>query len=184
MRSQKSKPSFFKLLSLTLATSQLALLPQLVLAQTPSSTATCDAVANSQLPAENSQLEEEVNTITANTISQTGITIPSLWWAKEQFDIYGGKLITNWFAYPEKQQIDLVVNRQLWTLLNYLGRYRLVNEFGTVAREYGYTLRIFNQYQKCLATYQYNINSVPPKWEIKFDPSVQDGLQINTQSTF
>jgi len=33
---------------------------------------------------------------TADTISQSELTIPSLWWAKEQF----GKLFDNWLAYP------------------------------------------------------------------------------------
>jgi len=33
--------------------------------------------------------------ITADTISQSELTIPSLWWAKEQF---GG--FDNWLAYP------------------------------------------------------------------------------------
>lgn len=108
------------------------------------------------------------------------ITEASFWWTIEQFDPFGGKLVQNWLAHPKKQQIDLVVNWQLWTLLDYLGRYRFVNQFGTVARKYGYSLNIFNQKEQCLATYKYNAVSNPPKWELYLERLGQDSLQIET----
>ncbi len=93
-------------------------------------------------------------TITADTISQGGLTVPSLWWADEQF---GGKLLDNWVAYAGTAEtparVDLIVNRQLWSLLTYLERYRFVNEFGTVARDYGYDVRVFNRQGVFLAAY-------------------------------
>ena len=104
--------------------------------------------------------------------------MPSLWWAKEQFDPFKGRLIINWFAYPQLKQIDLFVNWQLWTILDYLQRYRLIDKIGTVAREYGYALRVFNQQKQCLATYKYNSYTNPPKWEIDFPQSDEDSLQI------
>ena len=112
------------------------------------------------------------------SIVLANITLPSLWWARQQFDPFGGRLINNWLTYPEVKQINLTVNWQLWSLLDYLGRYRFINQFGTVARRYGYELHIFNQQQQCLASYQYNLESNPPKWEIKLEQSDKDSLQI------
>lgn len=111
-------------------------------------------------------------------VALAGISIPSLWWAREQFDPFGGKLISNWLTNPQVKQIDLVVNWQFWTLLDYLGRYRFINQFGTVAREHGYDLRIFNQQKQCLALYEYNQVTNPPKWEIKIDGFGQESLQV------
>lgn len=111
-------------------------------------------------------------------ISVASIAVPSLWWAIEQFDPFGGRLIDDWLTYPQIKQIDLTVNWQLWTLLDYLGRYRFINQFGTVAREYGYSLRIFNQQQQCLALYEYNEQTNPPKWEITIEGLGDDSLQV------
>lgn len=110
--------------------------------------------------------------------SDTDTTQASFWWAIKQFDPFGGKLVKNWLTHPQQQEIDLVVNWQLWTLLDYLGRYRFVNQFGTVARKYGYSLKIFNQKEQCLATYKYNSVSNPPKWELYLEKLGQDSLQI------
>ncbi|NJR45443.1 MAG: hypothetical protein HC775_06360 [Hyellaceae cyanobacterium CSU_1_1] len=118
----------------------------------------------------------------ANLIASTKTTFDatqsSLWWATLQFDPFDGNLVQNWFAYPQKQQINLVVNWQLWTLLDYFGRYRFVNQFGTVARKYGYSLNIFNQKDQCLASYQYNSTSIPPKWELNLEQSGRSSLSI------
>lgn len=111
-------------------------------------------------------------------MSWQNFTKPSLWWAREQFDPFGGRLVENWLADSQVQQINLVVNWQLWTLLDYLGRYRFVNQFGTVARKYGYNLNIFNQKKQCLATYKYNSVSNPPKWEINLEKLGRNSLQV------
>jgi hypothetical protein len=68
----------------------------------------------------------------------------------------------------------------LWTLLDYLQRYRFIHNFGTIAREYGYNLRVFNQQNECLAIYRYNPNTDPAKWEIQFDPSLKDSLEVGS----
>ncbi|MGK7876122.1 MAG: hypothetical protein AB4426_23345 [Xenococcaceae cyanobacterium] len=152
-------------------------LSQLASAQISSLPVSCDSPPlDSELLKENGQIAESV--ITNQTISETGITIPSLWWTKEQFDPFGGKLIDNWLAYQHERRIDIVVNRQLWSLLNYMERYRFVNKFGTVAREHNYNLRVFNQQKKCLATYTCNFSTTPHQCEIDFEPSVQNSLQI------
>lgn len=100
--------------------------------------------------------------VTATNISQQQLTIPSIWWAKEQF---GGKLLDNWLAYPaagdRSPRIDLIVNRQIWSLLDYVERYKFVNNFGNIARDYGYNVRVFNYQQELLATYTCNFNVQP-----------------------
>ena len=116
--------------------------------------------------------------IVASTKAAPNLTQSSLWWAALQFDPFEGKLIQNWLAYPQKQQINLVVNWQLWTLLDYFGRYRFVNQFGTVAREHGYSLNIFNQKDQCLASYKYNPASIPPKWELNLEELGRGSLPI------
>jgi hypothetical protein len=124
-----------------------------------------------------STIREDANK-TEPKIALAGFAIPSLWWAKEQFDPFEGRLIHNWLTNTQIKQIDLTVNWQLWTLLDYLGRYRFINQFGTVARQYGYSLRIFNQQQQCLALYEYNDAVSPPKWEIKIEGIGQDSLPV------
>ena len=106
------------------------------------------------------------------------------WWAVEQFDPFDGELVQNWLTYPQQQQINLVVNWHLWNLLDYLGRYRFVNQFGTVARKYNYSLNIFNQKEECLATYKYNPISTPPKWELSLEKLGRDSLQVKPLGIF
>lgn len=96
--------------------------------------------------------------VNKDTICQTGLTVPSLWWADEQF---GDKLLENWLAYPNKKRIDLIVNRQRWGLMDYYERYAFVHRMGAVVRgnsetgETGYNLRVFNRQEPalCLAAY-------------------------------
>ncbi|WP_052128908.1 hypothetical protein [Neosynechococcus sphagnicola] len=99
---------------------------------------------------------------TADTIALTGLTVPSLWWAKDQF---GSRLLENWLAYPAAPpipaRIDLVVSRPDWNSLDYLERYAFVHHMGTVARGFGYNLRIFNRQQVLLATYTCDFTAPP-----------------------
>ncbi len=100
--------------------------------------------------------------ITANTIRQERLTVPSLWWAKENSE---NKLLDNWIAYPpnhkESARVDLVVNQQIWNILDYLERYNFVNRMGNIARNYGYNIRVFNYQQDRLATYTCNFKTSP-----------------------
>ncbi|MEM9450253.1 MAG: hypothetical protein AAGA75_17185 [Cyanobacteria bacterium P01_E01_bin.6] len=94
--------------------------------------------------------------ITNRMISQDSLTVPSLWWARSQF---GGKLLEHWLAYPgsdSPRRVDVVVDRQLWGLSTYLQRYSFVNYFGTAAKEFGYSLRVFNDQGQPLASYMCN----------------------------
>lgn len=102
--------------------------------------------------------------VTANTISSTQLTLPSFWWIRKQIDEdkeFGNKFIVNWIAYKDENQVDIVVNRQLWTILDSIGRYRFVNKFGTVARDYKYDVRVFNQQGTPLALYNCDYSTSP-----------------------
>ncbi|MBE9116619.1 hypothetical protein IQ249_11980 [Lusitaniella coriacea LEGE 07157] len=132
-------------------------------------------VLDSDILAENG-LPTQPGIITAYSFSQTDMTIPSLWWAREQFG--DRKLVTNWIAYPEEKRIDLIVNLQFWAGLKYIGRYSFVHHFGNVARGYGYNLRVFNQRQECLVTYTCDFERANPQCEIVFDPAARGRWQL------
>jgi hypothetical protein len=108
--------------------------------------------------------------VTSNTISQQGLTVPSLWWAKEQF---GSDLLDSWLAYPapgtNPARIDLLVNRQNWSALDYIQRYEFINHFGIAARDYGYNLRVFNEQKELLATYTCDFSTNPSQCNIQLD---------------
>jgi len=102
---------------------------------------------------------------TALTPSQRGLTVPSLWWADDQF---GDKLVENWITYarsPNAQaRADLIVRRALWNTLNYYERYALVNHFGTVASDHGYNLLVFDRENDLLAAYTCNFSQAAPDY--------------------
>ncbi|MEC4896036.1 MAG: hypothetical protein SAL07_23960 [Oscillatoria sp. PMC 1051.18] len=154
---------------------------EIATAQTISPAVSCEIPLQTELLREN-QVISDGYVVTASTTTPTGLTRPSLWWAKEQFDTFNGKLINNWLAYPNERRIDLIVNRQYWTFYNYLDRYRFINQFGTVARNYGYNLRIFNQQGDCLATYGCDFTANPTQCNLDLDPIDDDGFQLSPQS--
>lgn len=124
----------------------------------------------SNAPLELSLLQNPKNVITANTISQRGLTIPSLWLAKENSE---NKLLDNWIAYPAKKtepgRVDLLVNQQIWSILDYSERYSFLNRVGNVARRYGYNLRVFNYQKERLATYTCNFSTSPALCNVDFN---------------
>ena len=83
-------------------------------------------------------------------LSQTEKSVPSLWLAQK---LFGGKLLDRWFVDPGNTWVIIIVNRQLWSLLDYMERYQFVNRFGTVASEYGYNVRVCNRQGTALAVY-------------------------------
>ena len=109
---------------------------------------------------------------TANTINLSGLNSPSLWWAK---DISENKLLDNWIAYPatenEARRVDLIVNQQIWSLLDYLERYNFINRLGITARRDSYNVRVFNYQKELLGTYTCSFSSSPANCKI----------QLNTQ---
>jgi hypothetical protein len=154
--------------------------PFLVQAQTPS------VLLPSTKPLEFKLLNPEAtpprgNVITANSMSETGLTNPSLWWADEQF---GGKLLENWLAYPNERRVDLIVNRQLWSILDYMGRYSFVNKMGTVARDFGYSTRVFivNEPDEALATYTCDFSTSIPVCDLNIQSIGQDSWRVRSRN--
>lgn len=145
----------------------LFILPLFLLSQNSPPTISCDIPVQLNLLTE---INSPSEVITANSFSPNSLTLPSLWWPEKQFDDYGGLLVYNWLAYPRQKRVDLIVNPQLWNIMDYISRYRFVHNFGTVARSYNYNLRVFSQNQKCLALYYYNQENNPPKWELDLTP--------------
>ncbi|MCC5642512.1 hypothetical protein LC607_06015 [Nostoc sp. CHAB 5824] len=116
--------------------------------------------------------------ITANTINPEGLTVPSLWWAQQNSE---RKLLDNWIAYPASEQeparVDLIVNQQIWSLLEYVERYDFVNRLGSAARNFGYNVRVFNYQKEPLATYTCNFSTSPALCSIQTTVKNKIGLQ-------
>ncbi len=97
--------------------------------------------------------------ITDTTIQQSGLTEPSLWWVRDQIaaqEKYGRRLVASWLACQETgepNRVDLVVNTQLWSLLDFFDRYEFIEKFGTATTGYGYNLRVFSPQGGMLAAY-------------------------------
>jgi hypothetical protein len=113
-------------------------------------------------------------------LSQKELSIPSLWLIKEQF---GGKLLDQWFVESGSNWVVLIVNRQIWSLLDYLERYQFINQFGTVARNYGYNVRVCNPQGEALAVYSckfpaaQNNTSNPLICKLELDSLFNSGLR-------
>lgn len=114
------------------------------------------------------------NAIAEDSISQINLSNPSFWWASERF---GGQVLDTWFACRDERRLDLVVDRQIWTLLDYLERYEFVNHFGQVARGYGYNLRVVNQQQTVLATYTCDFRVTPASCNLRIDTLGRQGFR-------
>ena len=122
--------------------------------------------------------------ITSKTICQTSITIPSLWWLEEQYREANGKLIDTWIAYPDQagtnRRVDVIVNQQVWSLLDYLERYEFVDWFGSVARDYGFNTRVFNIQGTLLGAYTCSFQDASsaslPSCRLFVDSLGRDGL--------
>jgi hypothetical protein len=92
--------------------------------------------------------------VTAETPSKNSLTLPSLWWANEQF---GDKMVLNWFTYPQAQasnsQVRLVVRPDLWSRYSYLERYAFLRQFGASTSAAGYHLMVLDRQNYPLAAY-------------------------------
>lgn len=113
--------------------------------------------------------------ITNTTINQAELTEPSLWLVRDQIaaqDKFGRRLVDGWLVCSgeaEANRVDVVVNAQLWSLLDYFDRYEFLNRFGRVTAGYGYNLRVFDPEGQMFAAYTCNFSSdvatkqTPPK---------------------
>ncbi|MBD2439527.1 hypothetical protein [Nostoc sp. FACHB-110] len=137
----------------------------------------------SDAPLELSLLTKPNDTvITANTINPQGLTKPSLWLAQANSE---NKLLDNWIAYPASAtspgRVDLIVNQQIWSILDYLERYSFVNRLGSVARKDIYNLRVFNYQQEMLASYTCNFQTSPTQCSIQINSLNRLGLQQSSE---
>ena len=121
-------------------------------------------------------------TVSSERPPQSGLAVPSLWWAQAQFDPDSGCLIRRWVAYPDRQRIDFIVNRRRWRRLDYLDRYRTLNQFGTVARSYSYDLQVLDAKRTCLATYRCQFQRSPPRCRVAFGSLLQQYLPTTPAS--
>lgn len=124
------------------------------------------------------QTVPQVKDAKANASSATHFPPPSLWWAKDQFDPFGGRLLEKWKPDVNLQQIDLWVNRQLWSTMDYVTRYQFVNKFGTIARESRYNLRVLNAQNKCLAIYYCRFDAIPNQCELLIETVKSSGFRV------
>ncbi|MGB5973904.1 MAG: hypothetical protein WBG38_11325 [Nodosilinea sp.] len=75
------------------------------------------------------------------------MTLPSLWWNRDSLTSHlgGRRLVDSWLSYRIKEAdtavVDVVINSQIWSVLTYSERYAVLNQFGTAARDSGYSLR-------------------------------------------
>ncbi|MBI4781338.1 MAG: hypothetical protein HY785_08415 [Oscillatoriophycideae cyanobacterium NC_groundwater_1537_Pr4_S-0.65um_50_18] len=92
--------------------------------------------------------------IAANTVSQSDLTVPSLWWAQQQF---GGTLLNYWVAYPGTdgmaRRIDLLVDQLVWNSTSYIDRYAFITQMGETAKDFSYNLRVFTWRGDLLGAY-------------------------------
>ncbi|MDY7023831.1 MAG: hypothetical protein SWJ54_21205 [Cyanobacteriota bacterium] len=129
-------------------------------------------------------------------LSQTELSIPSLWLAEE---LYGYstleppklpsdaedslenreryKILETWYVEPKITQLEpdlyvnnlvtLVVNRINWNRERYMGQYIFVSRFASVTRRYGYNLRVCNRQGDLLAYYVCDFDQIPSNCEIE-----------------
>lgn len=174
--------SFWKLSGILVGISlgAIALLPNSI--STAQTVKTQPSQAPLELSLTRSRIDQNNRVVTSNTISQDGLTIPSLWWAKEQF---GGDLLSNWLAYPaqngESGRIDLLVNRQNWNSLDYIQQYEFVYHFGTDAMDRGYNLRVFNEQKQLLASYTCDFSAIPTQCNIQLEANSKSMIRGGNQ---
>jgi hypothetical protein len=153
----------------------------------PSTPAICDVNLTSL---KSTDVTKDPNIVTADTASAKGTTVPSLWWVSEQFP---AKLVSNWIANRNHNQIYLLVNTQYWNVLDYVDRYRAIDRFGRVAQSYGYNLKVCNSQKIALARYTCDSTSDPTtknppsksttqnSCQIWLNVNGQDGLGVNSK---
>lgn len=103
--------------------------------------------------------------ITNTNIQQAELTEPSLWWIRDQLaaqNKYGDRLVDGWLACAGTagpNRVDVLVNAQLWSLLDFFDRYEFIQKFGTATTGYGYNLRVFDPQGSMLAAYTCSFDS-------------------------
>lgn len=83
----------------------------------------------------------EKQVVVSEQPSAVGLTVPSLWWAVQQF---GDRVIQRWQAFPSITapggRVEAFVSPSAWGRLTYLRRFALINQLGNASRSFGYQL--------------------------------------------
>ncbi|BCX11556.1 MAG: hypothetical protein KatS3mg067_0494 [Thermosynechococcus sp.] len=83
----------------------------------------------------------EKQVVVSESPSAVGLTVPSLWWAVQQF---GDQVIQRWQAFPAMAgpggKIEAFVTAAAWGRLPYLRRFALIYQLGNASRSFGYQL--------------------------------------------
>jgi hypothetical protein len=110
------------------------------------------------------------------TILQARLSLPSLWWTRDQYSArlpLGKKLIGSWLICPKTnnapQHVQMVLNAQIWSLLEYFDRYEFLHQFGTVTSTKGYDLWIYSDETPVLAAYICDYQAVSTKLPCKLE---------------
>jgi hypothetical protein len=111
-----------------------------------------------------------------------------LWWTKEQIEaeLRSSKLISRWALSTDSPipsssvptgpaTLDVTINSQVWSVLDYFGRYEFANTIGIKANELGYGLRIMTD--RGLVLGQYNCATIAPprQCRVQLDSTGQRG---------
>lgn len=116
--------------------------------------------------------------LTSDELSDRVLNLPSLWWLREQLaekKSYGYQIIKAWSAcrgttdvpcqFGDRVcRVDVEVNRQLWSLLDHLQRYELVNKLG-----YEFVNQFVNLRNLPPGSYRYNVQFFdrPPQYNVE-----------------
>jgi hypothetical protein len=110
------------------------------------------------------------------TILQDRLSLPSLWWTRDQYAArlpLGKKLISSWLICPKTnnapQHVQIVLNAQIWSLLEYFDRYEFLHQFGTVTSNNGHDLWIYSDETPVLAAYVCDYQAVSTKLPCKLE---------------
>jgi hypothetical protein len=120
---------------------------------------------------------------------------PSLWLNRDLIAARGrfsDKLLEKWMVCPssnsDRGRIDLVVNGQLWGLLDYFERYELLQQFGNGSDipdqrfKSGYNLRIFTkQGGDSLGSYTCNVNPIVSVPIVNLNDVTRDSQKISSR---
>ena len=98
--------------------------------------------------------------LTSTTVCQGGLTPPSLWWTRDlvESDLRLKKLVNQWTVQVRSADqaglVKVVVNPQLWSVMNYFERYEFLNSFGLAVQEFGYNLSLSDLRGASLGNYE------------------------------
>jgi hypothetical protein len=140
---------------------------------------------------------------TDRDIKPEGVTIPSLWWTRDQLltkNYFNPKLIEGWLVCDAGVQtadarictlsgqrpgrVDVLINTQLWSVLDYLNRYELLYRLGTATSECGYNVYLYDTEAKLIGDYTCKFPDRPQDCTLRTDPTGKGGLRRGPSDVF